>query len=100
MRDLMINNSVPPISNTIPNAPKPTTPTDDSFGQIVGQAIEDVNQQMNASGKAVEALTTGSSKDIHGTMIAMEKASISFQLISQIRNKVIDAYNEVKRMSF
>jgi flagellar hook-basal body complex protein FliE len=33
-------------------------------------------------------------------MIAMEKASISFQLISQIRNKIIDAYKEVQRMSF
>ena len=100
MRDLMINNSIPPISNPISDASKPTQPADGTFGQIVGQAINDVNRQMNEAGKAVEALTTGSSKDIHGTMIAMEKASISFQLINQIRNKVIDAYNEVKRMSF
>ncbi len=100
MRDLMINNSIPPISKPVSDAPKPTKAADGSFGQIVGEAIKDVNRQMAESGKAVEALTTGSSKDIHGTMIAMEKASISFQLINQIRNKVIDAYNEVKRMSF
>ncbi len=100
MRDLMINNSIPPISNPISDASKPTKPADDSFGQNVGKAINDVNRQMNEAGKAVEALTNGASKDIHGTMIAMEKASISFQLINQIRNKVIDAYKEVQRMSF
>ncbi len=100
MRDLIINNSVPPINNRISDASKAAKPADGSFGKLVGEAINDVNRQMNEAGKAVEALTTGTSKDIHGTMIAMEKASISFQLISQIRNKIIDAYKEVQRMSF
>jgi flagellar hook-basal body complex protein FliE len=48
----------------------------------------------------LKALTTGTNTDIHGTMIALEKASISFQLISQVRNKIIDAYKEIQRMSF
>lgn len=100
MRDLMINNSIPPISSPITDTSKTAKPQDGAFGKIVGQAINDVNQKMSEAGKAVEALTSGTSKDIHGTMISMEKASISFQLISQIRNKIIDAYKEVQRMSF
>lgn len=100
MRDLSINNAIGPIQNSIGDKTKIAQSQDGSFGKIVSQAINDVNQQMTEAGKAVEALTSGTSKDIHGTMIAMEKASISFQLISQVRNKIIDAYKEVQRMSF
>ena len=100
MRDLSINSTIQPSSTPLADQAKTAKPTDGSFGKISGRAINDVNQQMAEAGKAVEALTSGTSKDIHGTMIAMEKASISFQLISQVRNKIIDAYKEVQRMSF
>lgn len=100
MRDLIINNRIQPISRPLADPSKTAPPDEGSFGKIIGQAIGEVNQQMAEAGKAVEALTSGSRKDIHGTMIALEKASISFQLISQIRNKIIDAYKEVQRMSF
>lgn len=100
MRDLMIQNRVGPLIDAFENRSKIETPKDDSFGKIVSQAIDDVNKQMSDAGKSVEALTTGANKDIHGTMISMEKASISFQLLAQVRNKIIDAYKEVQRMSF
>lgn len=100
MRDLIIQNSVGPIKDGFANRPKIETPKDDAFGNIITQAIDNVNKQRTESGKAVEALTSGVNKDIHGTMIAMEKSSISFQLLAQVRNKIIDAYKEVQRMSF
>lgn len=96
----MIQNSVRPITDTLTNRSEVEKTGDGSFGKIVTEAINKVNQQMTDAGKAVEALTTGANKDIHGTMIAMEKASVSFQLLSQVRNKIIDAYREVQRMSF
>lgn len=100
MRDLMIQNKIGPITDAFANRSKIETPKDDSFGKIVSQAIDDVSKQMTEAGKSVEALTSGVNKDIHGTMISMEKASISFQLMAQVRNKIIDAYKEVQRMSF
>jgi flagellar hook-basal body complex protein FliE len=100
MRDMIINNTIGPINDPIADRTKAAKPENGAFGKIVTQAINDVNQKMVEAGKAVEGLTTGDSKDIHGTMIAMEKASISFQLITKVRNKIIDAYKEVQRMSF
>ena len=52
---------------------------------------------MTAEAKQVELLTA-ENKDIHGTMIALEKADISMRLMLQIRNKLVSAYEEVMRM--
>jgi flagellar hook-basal body complex protein FliE len=100
MQDLIVNNPIQPLGNPPADPSKTTLPKEGAFGKVIGQAIKDVNQQMADADKAVEALTTGTNKDIHGTMIALEKASVSFQLISQVRNKIIDAYKEIQRMSF
>lgn len=100
MRNLMISNNIRPISEALTKGTKVEKLKDDSFGKIVSQAIKDVNKSMVQAGKAAEGLTLGTNKDIHGTMIAMEKASISFQLVTQVRNKIVDAYKEIQRMSF
>jgi flagellar hook-basal body complex protein FliE len=59
-------------------------------------------KQVNAAQKESEALTnqliTGEVKDIHQVMIASQKASISLQLTTQVRNKVIESYQEIMRM--
>ena len=60
--------------------------------------LQDVNQQhLNAEAKQVELLVTDN-KDIHGTMLALEKADLSLRLMLQIRNKLVSAYEEVMRM--
>jgi len=69
-----------------------------SFGDILKQSIEHVNQAQKSAGEMATNLVTGKDTDIHRTMIAMEKAGISFQLLMQIRNKLVSAYQEVYRM--
>ncbi|MBL4824995.1 MAG: flagellar hook-basal body complex protein FliE [SAR324 cluster bacterium] len=60
--------------------------------------LQDVNQQqLNAEAKQVELLVS-ENKDIHGTMLALEKADLSMRLMLQIRNKLVNAYEEVMRM--
>ena len=60
--------------------------------------LQDVKQQqLNAEAKQVELLVTDN-KDIHGTMLALEKADLSMRLMLQIRNKLVSAYEEVMRM--
>ena len=69
-----------------------------SFGQVLQQSINDVNQLQNEADQAIDALATGEQQDIHNTMIAMEKADVAFKLLMQIRNKVISAYETIMRM--
>ena len=69
-----------------------------SFGEIIRQSIAEVNQLQKEADDAVQNLNTGKNKDIHGTLIALEKADISFQLLMQVRNKIVAAYQEIMRM--
>ena len=50
------------------------------------------------SDQAIQKLATGENRNLHETMIAVEKASISFLFMSQVRNKALEAYQEVMRM--
>lgn len=69
------------------------------FTEMVSDAVKSVNQQMNEASKVSESFMLGEKKyDIHEVMIALEKADISFRYMAQVRNKVLDAYNEIMRM--
>jgi flagellar hook-basal body complex protein FliE len=83
------------------DAPKKETSEASSvpFSDFVKRSLEDVNRQMVSADQAVGDLATGKNQDIHNTMISMQKAEISFELVMQIRNKLISAYDEIRRMS-
>jgi len=69
-----------------------------SFASYLGEMVSKVNSDQQASDKAVQELATGQARGLHEVMIAMEKSSISFQFLTQVRNKVVEAYQEVMRM--
>ena len=71
-----------------------------SFGEWLSKSIASVNQMQDEGDSAAQKLMTGENTDIHGTMIAMQKASLSLSLMLEVRNKVISAYEEIKRMQF
>jgi flagellar hook-basal body complex protein FliE len=68
-----------------------------SFGNALQQSLEKVNRLQLDADAAIGDLVTGRKMDIHQTMIAVEKASVSFELLMQIRNKVISAYDKIMR---
>ena len=68
------------------------------FGNFLKGAVGEVNMLHHEANQAVEALAAGRSQDVHNTMIALQKADVSFQLLMQIRNKVVSAYETVMRM--
>lgn len=70
-----------------------------SFGKMLMDSLNQVNRQQMEADASIDNLVTGKQTDIHQTMITMEKASISFELLMQIRNKVISAYETIMRMS-
>ena len=70
------------------------------FSATLRNAIAEVDHlQVQAEG-AVRGVLEGSGADVHKAVIAVEKADLSFQLMLQVRNKIIAAYQEVERLQF
>ena len=68
------------------------------FLDSLKSAIGNVNDAQKEAGRAVDALMTGDTQDIHRTMVALQQADVSFQLMMQVRNKLVTAYEEIQRM--
>ena len=62
------------------------------------EAIGHINDAPAGASQAVDALVTGQSTNIHQTMVALQQADVSFQLMMQVRNKLVSAYEEIQRM--
>ena len=70
-----------------------------SFGQYLSDALENVNELQQKADQASVDLATGRIEDISEVAIAAEKASVALQLTIQVRNKVLESYQEMMRMS-
>ncbi len=68
------------------------------FRQLLTDQIEKVNQLQRDATAAIEDLSVGRRDDIESVLIATQKADMAFRLLLQVRNKVIDAYDEVRQM--
>lgn len=69
-----------------------------AFGRWFTQELSQVNGKLEAADKQLQALATGESQNLHQVMIALEEARLSFQLLAQVRNRVLEAYQDVMRM--
>lgn len=70
-----------------------------SFRESIRTLIYDVDQMQKEASDKVTLFMAGEIADVHDVMVAVEKASTSFQLLMELRNKMLDAYQEIKRMS-
>ncbi|MBS7344558.1 MAG: flagellar hook-basal body complex protein FliE [Caryophanon sp.] len=70
-----------------------------NFAQSLKEAIAGVNEQQIASDQATNTLINGGDIELHDVMIASQKASVSLELTMQVRNKAVEAYQEMMRMS-
>lgn len=77
-----------------------TSPTEGgkNFSEFLTDALGEVNKLQSNAAKASFDLAAGTLQDVSQVTIATEKASIAMQLTMQVRNKMIDAYQEVMRM--
>jgi len=69
-----------------------------AFNNLVQGFVNDTNTQQIQADVAVERLATGQTDSVHETMMALAKADLSLRMFMEVRNKVIDAYQEVMRM--
>jgi flagellar hook-basal body complex protein FliE len=77
-----------------------TGPTDTllkDLGNDFGNMLDEVNRLSQQADDKVEEFATSPDKDIHGTMIALEKAQISLKLLLQVRAKLTNAFQEIMR---
>lgn len=70
-----------------------------NFASFLNDAIQSVNNQQIQSDVLTQKLINGQDVDLHEVMIASQKASITLNATMEVRNKVIDAYQEIMRMS-
>jgi len=68
------------------------------FDNLLGKFVNEVNTKQMAAGDAVTGLLSGQNVPLHQAMIAMEEASVSFQLMVEVRNKLLEGYQELLRM--
>lgn len=79
-----------------PQAPSEAHAT--SFSEVLRNSVDKVNTMQSQADEAISNLVAGRTKNIHETMLAIERADSSLKLMMQVRNKILDAYKEIMRM--
>src|SRR5687768_2067381 len=93
--------ALPGLDSTLPlGRPQEITPNQpaESFGSMLGRMVEEVNARQGMAAEAVRSMQSGGDVSLHQAVIAMEEASISFQLMVEVRNKLLESYQELMRM--
>ena len=98
MNQVTFQNGLESLTNTGTIVKAKQVQSPESFGDMLGRVLNEVNQLKIEADETINNLAAGKQKDIHQTMIDMEKADVAFQLLMQIRNKIISAYETVMRM--
>jgi flagellar hook-basal body complex protein FliE len=71
-----------------------------SFSDVLKSAVNTVDSLHNDAASQVTNLLQGGGGDMNSVMIAVEKADVSFQLMMQIRSKIVSAYQDIEKMQF
>lgn len=69
-----------------------------SFADVLGRFVSEVNGKQTEAGAAVRGLQAGDNVSLHQAVIALEEASVSFQLMVEVRNRLLESYQELMRM--
>jgi flagellar hook-basal body complex protein FliE len=86
MKDLLIETNIVPQANAIEKAKDKANNNDKTFGSIIKSSLSEVHQLQNNTDKAIANVTLNGTGSIYEAMIAMEKAGISFQTVTAVRN--------------
>jgi flagellar hook-basal body complex protein FliE len=87
-------------AETDPSALSSSSASEPGFRDVLHSAIDDIQQLEGQAQTKVAGVIEGNGADVHSALIAVEKADLSFQLMMQVRNKIVSAYEEISRMQF
>jgi len=71
-----------------------------TFAESLRGAMDEMGALQSQAETKVASVLEGNGADVHSALIAVEKADLSFQLMMQVRNKIVSAYQEISRMQF
>lgn len=101
--DPLLNLNLPttaPLTGTGASAPSAGQDSADgvNFGDLLKQALQEVNDAQSTSEQEARNLMSGNSTDMHTAILAVQKADVSFQMMMAVRSKLVDAYRSVMQM--
>ena len=86
--------------NGLPDIGQDTKRPASGFAETLKSFTRHVDEQIKEADRKTQEFAAGKRQDLHEIMIASEKANLSFRLLLQIRNKLIEAYQQIERMQF
>lgn len=86
-----------PKSPLTPTGPLPAAPHD-GFGQVLDTIVGTVTSKQDASQVMTRKVLLGESDQLHQSVIAMQEASVAFSMMVEVRNKLVESYQELMRM--
>jgi len=101
-----MSNLLPPLGSLGSIAPLPKLPSLQSedpqggFSGVLSTAINHVNELSAGAEQQIGNMLQGGSGDMSSVMIAIEKADTAFQMMMQVRNKIVSAYQDIEKMQF
>lgn len=98
IRPDQLGGGMPLAGGTAPAGADPAQVGTESFGELFSNFVSGVNEQHHASADAQAALMRGEDIELHDVMIQMEQASVSTDLLLEMRNRLVAAVNELTRM--
>jgi len=90
--------SIRPLVAPEVSAPSTATQPGGGFQDALQSAIDHVESSNNAAAQTVDKFLSGDGGELHSTILASQRAELEFDLMLQIRNKVVSAYQEIMRM--
>jgi len=84
----------------IENPAEGAAPPAGGFAATLRSALDEMSDLSAQAETQVAGVLAGTGADVHSALIAVEKADLSFQLMMQVRNKIVSAYQEISRMQF
>lgn len=91
---LQSNETQASLGTTQPTAASQTS----SFSNVIDNAVQEVDGKMKAAESDQAKVMTGETNNLHQAMISMQEASVAFSLMVEVRNKLVDSYQELMRM--
>lgn len=78
--------------------PQPREPQGASFGDTLKDAVGQVDDAQKTADQQIEAFVAGEQENLHEVMISMNQAKLAFQLMTEVRNKALETYQELMRI--
>ncbi len=88
-------------SLNLPDISKPSSADSGSgFGDVLQGALQNVNSLNGSAEQQITSMLQGGNANMSSVMVAVEKADVAFQLMMQVRNKIVNAYQDIEKMQF